>query len=113
GNLPALAETLYAEALPIDGTALAHALHLSLLVAFVLLAAGVARRLFGGPAAAVAAIGLLLYQELLYNATTAYVDAAATSFEAGSVLLLALWVVRRDPVDAAAGAVLVGLAASV
>jgi hypothetical protein len=113
GNLPALAETLYAEALSIEGAALAHALHLTLLVAFVVLAAGVAQRLFGGAAAVVAAIGLLLYQGLLYNATTAYVDAAATAFEAGSVLLLALWVVRRDPVDAAAAAVLIGLAASV
>jgi hypothetical protein len=113
GNLPALAETLYAEALSIEGAALAHALHLTLLVAFVLLAAGVARRLFGGPAAVVAALGLLLYQELLYNATTAYVDAAATAFEAGSVLLLVLWVMRRDPVDAAAAAVLLGLAASI
>ncbi|HSX21932.1 MAG TPA: hypothetical protein VLE97_04060 [Gaiellaceae bacterium] len=113
GNLPTLVETLYGEALTIRGTALAHLLHLSILFAFVLLAVGVVRALWGGRAAALAGAGILLYSDLLYNATTAYVDAAEASFEAGAVLLLVLWFVRRDPAHAAGGALLVGLALSV
>ena len=113
GNLPTLVETLYGEALTIRGTALAHLLHLSILFAFVLLAAGVVRALWGARAAALAALGILLYSDLLYNATTAYVDAAEASFEAGAALLLVLWFVRRDPAHAAAGALLAGLALSV
>lgn len=113
GNLPTLAETLYGEALAIQGTALVHALHLSILVAFMLLAAGVVRTLWGARAAALATAGIALYSDLLYNATTGYVDAAATSFEAGGVLLLALWLVRGDDAAAGAGALLLGFAAGV
>lgn len=113
GNLPTLAETLYGEALTIRGTALTHAIHLSLLVSFVLLAAGVVRALWGARAAALATAGIALYSDLLYNATTAYVDAAATSFEAGAVLLLVLWAVRHEPGDAAAGGLLLGFALAV
>jgi hypothetical protein len=110
GNLPTLAETLYGEALTIRGTALVHAFHFSLLVSFAVLAAGVARTLWGSRAAALAVVGLALYPELEQNAVTGYVDAGATAFEAGSVLLFALWAVRRDSADAAGGALLLGFA---
>jgi hypothetical protein len=113
GNLPALLESLYAEALAVRGTALAHALHFSVLIAFLLVAAGVVRRLWGGRAAALAALGILLYSSLLYNATTAYVDAGATAYEAGAVLLAAAWLVQRKDGDAVAAALLVGLSLSV
>lgn len=113
GNLPALAETLYAEALTIKGAALAHLLHFSLLLSFVLLAAGVVRSLWGARPAALAAAGLLLYSDLTYNATTAYVDGAETAFEAGAVLLFARWAVTKMRGDAAAGALLLGFALAV
>lgn len=110
GNLPTLAETLYGEALTIRGTALVHVLHLSLLFSFVLLAAGVVRTLWGSRAATLAAVGVVLYSDLVGNAVSGYVDAGATAFEAGSVLLLALWAVERDAASAAAGALLLGFA---
>jgi hypothetical protein len=113
GNLPTLAETLYGEALTIHGTALVHALHLSLLVSFALLAAGVVRTLWGSRAAALAVAGIALYPEFTQNAVTGYVDAGASAFEAGSVLLFALWAVRRAPGDAVAGALLLGFALGV
>ncbi|HLY94523.1 MAG TPA: hypothetical protein VKP14_06720 [Gaiellaceae bacterium] len=113
GNLPTLVETLYGEALTIRGTALAHLVHLSILLAFVLLAAGVVRALWGARAAALATLGILLYSDLLYDATTAYVDAAEASFEAGAALLFVLWTVRGDLAQAAAAALLLGLALSV
>jgi hypothetical protein len=113
GNLPALMETLYGEALTIHGTALAHLLHLSVLLAFVLLAAGVVRSLWGSRPAALAAAGILLYSDLLDNATTAYVDAGEAAFDAGAALMLVLWAVRRRDGDAAIGALLLGFALSV
>jgi hypothetical protein len=47
------------------------------------------------------------------NATTGYIDAASTAFEAGAVLLFVLWAVRGNSGDAAAGALLVGFAAAI
>ena len=113
GNLPTLMETLYGEALTIRGVPLAHALQLSILVSFVLLTAGVVRTLWGSRAAALAVAGIALFAPLLYLATTAYVDSAATAFEVGAVLLLVLWTVRREPGDAAAAALLLGFALAV
>ena len=113
GNLPTLVETLFGEALTVRGTALAHALHLSLLFAFLLVAAGAVRRLWGGRAAALAALGILLYSDLTYNATTAYVDAATSAFEVGAVLLAVVWVADREDGDAVAAALLAGLALAV
>ena len=113
GNLPTLMETLFGEALSIQGVSLAHALHLSILVSFVLLAAGVVRELWGSRPAALAVLGIALFPEVLHDATTAYVDAAGTSFETGAVLLFVLWAIRRRPGDAAAGALLLGFALGV
>jgi hypothetical protein len=113
GNLPALVETLYGEALAVRGTALAHALHLSLVFAFLLMAAGIVRRLWGGQAAALAVLGILLYGDLTYNATTAYVDAAASAFEVGAVLLGVAWLTERRDGDVVAAALLIGLALAV
>ncbi len=113
GNLPALVESLFGEGLAVQGTALAHALHLSLLFAFLLLAAGIVSRLWGGRAAALAVLGILLYGDLTYNATTAYVDAAASAFEVGAVLLAVAWFVERQDGDAVAAALLIGLAFAV
>jgi hypothetical protein len=113
GNLPALVETLYGEALTVRGTALAHVLHLSLLFAFLLVTAGVVRRLWGSRSAALAVLGVLLYGDLTYNATTAYVDAAASAFEVGAVLFAAAWLAERHDGDAVAAVLLAGLALAV
>jgi len=113
GNLPALVETLYGEALTVRGTALAHAVHLSLLFGFLLVAAGIVRRLWGARAAAFAVLGILLYGDLTYNATTAYVDAATSAFEVGAVLLGVAWFAKRQDGDAVAAALLIGLALAV
>lgn len=110
GNLPTLAETLYGEALTIRGVPLTHAIHLTLLASFALLAAGVVRSLWGSRAAALAVAGIALYPGLLSNAVTGYIDAGATAFEVGAVLLFALWAVRREPGLVGPGALLLGFA---
>jgi hypothetical protein len=111
GNLPTLAETLWGIALTIEGATLVHVLHLTMLAAFVLLAASVVRTLWGSRAAALAAAGIALYPDIVGNAITGYIDAASASFEVGGVLLFLLWAVRGDPGVAAAGALLIGFAA--
>jgi hypothetical protein len=113
GNLPSLAESLYAAALAIDGTALVHALQLTVLLAFVALATAFVRELCGARAGAVTAIALLAYPDLTYLATTGYVDAAATAFEVGALLLVLRWLMRNTAADLPAAALLIGFAASV
>jgi hypothetical protein len=112
-NLPSLGECLYAAALVLDGTALAHALHLAVFLAFVALAAAIVRERLGGRAGALTAIALLAYPHLTYNATTSYVDAATTAFELGALLLALRWIERDDARDLTAAALLLGLALSV
>jgi hypothetical protein len=113
GNLPGLMETLYGEALAIKGPELAHALHLSVLAGFLLLAGATVRSLWGARAGVLAVVLLLVDHNLLYNATTAYVDAAAVSFEVGAVLCVVLWLVHGERRDVAAAALLLGFALSV
>lgn len=113
GNLPSLAECLYAAALAVDGVALTHALHLAVLIAFVALAAAVVREQCGARAGALAAIALLAYPHLTYIATTGYVDAAATAFELGALLLALRWLARDEPADLVTASLLLGLALSV
>jgi hypothetical protein len=113
GNLPSLGESLYAAALAIDGIALAHAVHLAVFLAFVALAAAIVRERCGARWGSLAAIALLAYPHLTYNATTAYVDAAATAFELGGLLLVLRWVARDDPLDLLSASLLLGLALSV
>jgi hypothetical protein len=111
GNLPTLAETIWGIALTVEGATLVHVLHLTMLAAFVLLAAGVVRTLWGSRPAALAAAGIALYPDIVQNAITGYIDAASASFEVGGVLLFVLWAARGDPGVAAAGALLIGFAA--
>jgi hypothetical protein len=58
-------------------------------------------------------LGILVYGDLMYNATTAYVDAAASSFEVGALLLGVAWLTERQDGDAVAAALLIGLALAV
>jgi 4-amino-4-deoxy-L-arabinose transferase-like glycosyltransferase len=113
GNLPSLGESLYAAALAVDGTALVHALQFTVVLAFVVLAAAFVRELCGARAGVVTAIALLAYPHLTYLGTTGYVDAAATAFEVGALLLVLRWIMRSSPADLPAGALLLGFAVSV
>jgi hypothetical protein len=110
GNLPKLLETLYGEALTIDGVPLMHTLHFTLLTSLAILVAGVSRQLWGSRAAVLAVAGIALYSDLVANAVTGLVDAGATAFEVGAVLLLALWAVKRDPDVLAGSFLLLGFA---
>ena len=113
GNLPSLGECLYAAALAVDGTALVHALQLTVVLSFVVLAAAFVREVCGARAGVVTAIALLAYPDLTYLATTGYVDAAATAFEIGAFLLVLRWLMRNHAADLPAAALLIGFAVSV
>jgi hypothetical protein len=113
GNLPKLAEVLYAEGVAFGGVELARSLHLLVLGAFLLLAAGVVRELLGAGAAGLGVLLVLLHDELLVNASSGYVDAASASFEAGAVLVAALWLERGGRERLAHVALLAGFALGV
>lgn len=113
GNLPKLMEVLFAEGYVLGGFPLARALHIALFGAFLLFLAGAVSTLFGRRAALVSVLLIVLYRELMYNASSAYVDAAMVAFEVGALLCLALWLVRRGTAGIGAGALLLGFALSV
>src|SRR5207245_5554118 len=58
-------------------------------------------------------LSIRLHGDLSCNATTAYVDAAASAFEVGAVLLGVAWFAERQDGDAVAAALLIGLALAV
>jgi hypothetical protein len=112
GNIPKLVEVLYAEALVFSSVhAVAHLLHLALLVGVLLFAYGTVARFFGAGAAMLAVLLLLLYDELTRNATIGYVDAATAGFELAAVLSAAAWLVDRRPEDLGLAALFAGGAA--
>jgi hypothetical protein len=113
GNLPNLGEALYAAALAVDGTALVHVLHLAVVLAGIAFAASVVRSLWGPRAGALSAAALLAFPGLTYNATTAYVDAAAAAFELAAALLVLRWFVRGMGGDLVGAALLLGFAVGV
>ncbi|HEY8316278.1 MAG TPA: hypothetical protein VIG35_05385 [Gaiellaceae bacterium] len=110
GNLPTLLETLYGEALTIDGVPLTHLVHLTLAASLIVLAAGVAKRLWGVRAAGLTVAALALYAEFIDISITGLIDSGEAAFEAGAVLLLALWAVEREDELAVGAALLIGYA---
>lgn len=112
GNIPKLVEVLYAEGISVSGYALAHVLHLLVLCSFLVFVYGTLASLYGRRTGILAVVLLLLFDDLVENATTGYVDAAVASFEVGSVVALAAWVERRRSGDLVLATLLIGLALS-
>ncbi|MDQ3876468.1 MAG: hypothetical protein M3322_13150 [Actinomycetota bacterium] len=110
GNLPKLMEVLFAEALAFDGGAVAHALHFSVLAAFLLFAFGTVRELFGGGTALLAVVLLLLFDDLAQGASTAYVDAGVAAYEVAALLAAAVWIQSGSVRQASHSALFAGLA---
>jgi hypothetical protein len=110
GNLPKLMEVLFAEALAFDGGAVAHALHFSVLVAFLLFAFGTVRKLFGGGTALLAVLLLLLFDDLVQGASTAYVDAGVAGYEVAALLAAAVWIQSGSVQHASYSALFAGFA---
>jgi hypothetical protein len=113
GNIPKLAETLYAEAIAVGSYSLARALHFAVFAAFLLYAAAVLRALFSRRTALLAVLFVLLLPELTHVASSAYIDGMAVSYEVACLLAGCAWLARRSSADAARASLFAGLAMSV
>ena len=112
GNIPKLVEVLFAEALVFSRAELAQCVDFAILGSFLLFTFGLVRDLFNRWTAILAVLLLLLYEDLLVYATTAYIDAATVSFEAGSVLAIAAWIQWRSRQYVTLAPLLIGFALS-
>jgi hypothetical protein len=112
GNLPKLVEVLHAEAVILSGVDAPHIVHVALLGAFLLFVLGTIASMAGHRAGALAVLLLLLYDQLVWNATTARIDAAVVSFEIAALLSAAVFAGARRPGDAGLAAAFIGFAAA-
>ena len=114
GNIPKLVEVLFAEANAVSGGfSLAHELHLLIAGGFLVFLYGTVRDFYRRRTALLAVLFVLLYDDFVQNATSGLVDAAAVSFEIGSLIAFGSWLERRRPEDIARTALLIALAMSV
>jgi hypothetical protein len=113
GNIPKLAEVVYAEAIALDGYSLARALGFTVFASFLLYAAAVLRSLYGTTTALLGVLFVLLLPELTHVASSAYIDGWSVSYEVACLLAACAWLARRSAADAARASLFAGLALSV
>jgi hypothetical protein len=112
GNIPKLVEVLFAEALLVADVDAPHMVHVAIFGAFLVFLFGILTALVGRRPAALAVLLIVLYDELAWNATTAYVDAATVCFEIAALLSALAFASGRRPGDAALAATFIGFAAA-
>ena len=114
GNIPKTMEVLYAEGLILSGPALAHALHFSYLLAFLLVVYGVLSEVYGARAGVWGVCAILLYDDLTWNMTSGFVDGAAFAMEISGLLLTLLYLTKRkDTIPLVLAGAAFGIGASI
>jgi hypothetical protein len=109
GNLPKLAEVLWAEGIAFGPYSVSQVLHMSIAGAFVLFAFGMVRSLWGSTSAVLAALFIVSYNSFIQYASTPYIDAAVTGFDVAGLLCVVRWADQRRMEDLGRGALLLGL----
>jgi hypothetical protein len=112
GNLPKLVEVLWAQAGTFVDYRLAQTLHMSIVGAFLLVAFGLVRELYGARVAVLATALIAAYPDLVQSADTPMIDGAVVAFELAGFLCVIAWAQGRRLQDLGWGAVLLGLALS-
>jgi len=110
GNLPKLIEVLWAEAGAFLEYPLAQTLHMSIVGAFLLVAFGLLRELYGARVAILAVAIIAAYPDLVQVADTPMIDGAVVAFELAGFLCVIAWAQGRRLQDLGWAAVLLGLA---
>ncbi|MFA6518498.1 MAG: hypothetical protein WCV93_02475 [Candidatus Shapirobacteria bacterium] len=96
GNLPASMEVLYAFGLALQGTSLMHALHYTVFVSLVVFVVAFVKRRYGLRSGLFSGISLFFLVELIDNAVSGYIDAAAVSTEVIGLFMMLWWVEKKE-----------------
>jgi len=112
GNIPKLMEVIYAYAVTLHGIGLSHLLHLAFFVAGLLVVSGTVANYYGRRAGALSVLFLVFYNEITWNSTVGFIDAATVSLEVSSLLFALDWFVKKREASLLYSAILIGLAAS-
>lgn len=113
GNIPKLVEVLFALGITLFGYALAHLLHFVFLLAFLATAGGLIGRLYGYRSGTLFVFLLVFYNELVWNASVGFVDAAAVGLEVSGLLYALNWLENRRRRSFLYSALLFGIAMSI
>lgn len=113
GNLPKLMEVIYAGAISISGYPLAHTLHMAIFTAFIIFIIGFFSHHYRPTTGLLAALLIVLYDELTWNATVGFVDAATVSLEISALLMVVDWFISTNQRSLLISGILIGLALSV
>ena len=112
GNLPKTMEILFAIGTSVSGYSFAHTLNFLILLSFLGIVFSFLYRIYGFKTATIAPILLLLYDDFTWNATTGYIDTAATGMEIASLLLILLWILHKNSILLILSSVSIGFALS-
>lgn len=113
GNLPKLMEVIYAGGIALSGYSLAHTLHVAIFSALIIFIIGFFNQHYRLTTGLVAALLIVLYDELTWNATVGFVDAATVSFEISALLVAIDWFISANRRSLFISGILIGLALSV
>lgn len=113
GNLPKLMEVIYAGAISMSGYSLAHTLHAAIFTAFIIFIIGFFSHHYRPVTGLTAALLIVLYDELTWNATVGFVDTATVSLEISALLMAINWLVNGSRNSLIISGLLIGLALSV
>lgn len=95
GNIPKFMEIVFAWSAEIGGYGMSHLLNFSILLSFLFVVFGILNKKFSSRVALIAVLFILGYDDLTWNATTGYIDAATLSFELSSLLIVLNWITNK------------------
>lgn len=113
GNIPKLMEIIFAGAIIFSGYTLTHALNFLFFLSFLLITGGLLIRRYGIQTSLVAILFILSFNDLTWNATVGYIDAASVALELSALLLALDWLKTRARQTILISAVLIGLSLSI
>lgn len=90
-NIPRLMEVMYAAAISAFNFSLLHAMHLAVVLSFLIFLWGYLRRNYNLRVASLALLFILFYEQYTSIGVSGYIDSAAVSFEIAGLLLFFDW----------------------
>jgi hypothetical protein len=112
GNIPKLMEIVFAIGSTLSSYQLSHALNFMVFLGFIVVVFGFVIKYYGVKTASFSILLLSWFDDLTWNATSGFIDAATTSFEISALLFILDWTVKKSRLSFFISAALIGIAAS-
>lgn len=96
GNIPKQMEVIFASGIALSGYSYAHSLHFMFLIALVLVVWGIFYKQYGARTASLGVLFLFMYDDLIWNVTSGFVDGASFCLEIMGLLFALKYIANRE-----------------